>query len=341
MGYKRKYIKALEWMQSLYSGLHGDTKEEAEHYFPELKESEDERIRKAIHIYLDWLDGRKDYAPKGIYSIKDMIAWLEKQGKSNTFKVPETSIKNAEEVASRMQYIEDDMKPIAEFIINYANWNLHKDEWNQPTLTVPLFRVLDALIQRGNPYGECVQNIGKQGEQKPVDKVEQKFKVGDFIANDYCLGKVIEITNDAYLLDTGQGIPFSYEHNAHLWSINDAKNGDVLVNGSNIFIFHFLNDTRLMGYCHVNIDNGRFYDDLGKNECFCLIDGIVTPATKEQRDLLFQKMKEAGYKWDSEKKELKKIEPKTLDADKVIAWLVANICDFEYYVTRFKKDFGL
>lgn len=30
-----------------------------------------------------------------------------------------------------------------------------------------------------------------------------------------------------------------------------------------------------------------------------------------------------------------------LDADKVIAWLVANICDFEYYVKLFKKDFGL
>ena len=30
-----------------------------------------------------------------------------------------------------------------------------------------------------------------------------------------------------------------------------------------------------------------------------------TPATKEQRDLLFQKMKEAGYEWDAEKKELK------------------------------------
>lgn len=32
---------------------------------------------------------------------------------------------------------------------------------------------------------------------------------------------------------------------------------------------------------------------------------------------------------------------KTLDADKVIAWLVANICDFEHYVKLFKKDFGL
>ena len=47
---------------------------------PELAKSEDERIRKAIHIYFDWLDGRKDYAPKGKYTIRDMIAWLEKQG---------------------------------------------------------------------------------------------------------------------------------------------------------------------------------------------------------------------------------------------------------------------
>lgn len=49
--------------------------------FSELAESEDERIRKAIHIFLDWLDGRKDYAPRGEYSIRDMIAWLERQGK--------------------------------------------------------------------------------------------------------------------------------------------------------------------------------------------------------------------------------------------------------------------
>jgi hypothetical protein len=61
-----------------YSPSEGDTI--ADYIFPELKESEDERIRKAIHIYFDWLDGRKDYAPKGKYTIRDMIAWLEKQG---------------------------------------------------------------------------------------------------------------------------------------------------------------------------------------------------------------------------------------------------------------------
>ena len=55
---------------------------------------------------------------------------------------------------------------------------------------------------------------------------------------------------------------------------------------------------------HCGIYNGKFnpYGNnhyWGKNSC---------PATKEQRDLLFQKMKEAAYEWDAEKKKLKKIE---------------------------------
>ena len=35
----------------------------------------------------------------------------------------------------------------------------------------------------------------------------------------------------------------------------------------------------------------------------------VKPATKEQRDMLFKKIKEAGYQWDEKKKELRKIQP--------------------------------
>jgi hypothetical protein len=33
----------------------------------------------------------------------------------------------------------------------------------------------------------------------------------------------------------------------------------------------------------------------------------VTPATTEQRDLLFQKMKEKGYEWDVKEKKLIKL----------------------------------
>jgi hypothetical protein len=89
------------------------------------------------------------------------IAWLEKQGEKSQvkeekvddkFERPFISPKWAPEVVSRFSDIDDDLKPIVEFIIGCAHWNLHKDEWNQPTLEVPLFRVLDAFAQKGKPY---------------------------------------------------------------------------------------------------------------------------------------------------------------------------------------------
>ena len=52
----------------------------------------------------------------------------------------------------------------------------------------------------------------------------------------------------------------------------------------------------------------------------CVEVNTVKPATKIQRDFLFRKIKEAGYEWDAEKKELKKIEQKsaTMSIDEAI-----------------------
>ena len=161
----KRYDKAIERAKGLIDFSSDSELKTLEYVFPELRESEDERIRKEILNYIDKATGCKEW-----------VAWLKKQGNTNIFDVPKISIKNAVEVTSRMQYIDDDIKPIAEFIMDYANWDLNKDKWNQPTLTVPLFRVLDALIQKGKPYCECNQNIEKQGEQKPADKIEPKFK---------------------------------------------------------------------------------------------------------------------------------------------------------------------
>ena len=58
-------------------------------------------------------------------------------------------------------------------------------------------------------------------------------------------------------------------------------------------------------YCGINI-YGKFFVENTK-DCIITTDKYI-PATKEQRDTLFAKMREAGYKWDAEKKELKKIE---------------------------------
>lgn len=69
-------------------------------------------------------------------------------------------------------------------------------------------------------------------------------------------------------------------------------------------------------------------------------DSPVHPATKEQRDLLFQKMKEAGYEWDADKKELKKVEQKPAwsEDDKVLLKLsLENLTELK---DRFGEGYG-
>lgn len=79
------------------------------------------------------------------------------------YEPPKENIKDCVAVQSRLQQVPEDLKDIANFVIEYSCWNLHEEEWNHPVAEVPLFRVLDALIQRGKPYQcaseECHKEI--------------------------------------------------------------------------------------------------------------------------------------------------------------------------------------
>lgn len=165
-----------------------------------------------------------------------------------------------------------------------------------------------------------IKKEGKMEEKKTLEELP-KFHQGEWIV---WQGKCYKVNYNGcgYELVDQNGLSTSLEYgtideSAHLWDITkDANGGDVLVNGSNIFIFSHFSGTRAMGCCHINLDNGRFYDDKGKNECFGLIDADFSPATKKQRDLLFVKMREEGFEWDAEKKELRKIEQKLANSAK-------------------------
>lgn len=150
----------------------------------------------------------------------------------------------------------------------------------------------------------------KQNGQKPV--YTPSFNVDDFIANEYCTGKVVELTNDAYLLDTGQCIPFSC-HSTHLWSIKDAKDGDVLVNWNNtVFIFKAIEDDTVKFYIAYNEKWDAIKTPSTKLSHLGLPEHQFEfhPATKEQCDTLMNAMADAGYEWNVEKKKLQKIEKK-------------------------------
>ena len=182
-------------------------------------------------------------------------------------------------------------------------------------------------------YAQKLYNAQVLSNSSNTGKNERKFKVGDWAVDYYCRGRVVKLTDDAYLLDTGQGIPFSCEHNAHLWTIQDAKDGDVL---------SFYNEYRGNKMVQIGIIEKYVGKHGGCSNTFKIYVGVnwdnnlqmgkymgcsvIHPATKEQRDLLFQKIKEAGYEWDADKKELKKLvevpnkfDPKTLKAfDRVL-----------------------
>ena len=77
----KAYDEALKWMRELYPGLHGATKEDAEHYLPQLRESEDEKIRKELIEFIQWSEDR-GMTRHDFHQAKrpaEWIDWLEKQ----------------------------------------------------------------------------------------------------------------------------------------------------------------------------------------------------------------------------------------------------------------------
>lgn len=52
MNYEKKYKDAQKWIESIYTELSHERQMEAEAFFPELKESEDEESKKWILEYL-------------------------------------------------------------------------------------------------------------------------------------------------------------------------------------------------------------------------------------------------------------------------------------------------
>ena len=141
----------------------------------------------------------------------------------------------------------------------------------------------------------------------PADTTEPKFKVGDWVVDNHgIVNQVTSTTDDGYGLALYDGTYVSgcWKDYYHLWTIQDAKDGDVLVDeDNNIGIYKEIEGLCWHSYIYLGCDNHLRGFSIGGSH----IKNNTKPATKEQRDLLFQTMKEKGYEWDADKKELKKI----------------------------------
>ena len=197
--------------------------------------------------------------------------------------------KEVEEVFPELQESADDK--IREEIISALKWANHK-----------------------GVYDKHIAWLEKQGKEESIDKVEPKFKVGDWITDGEAVFYVTSYDIDyGYQLETQKGTLFHFsdekvENKYHLWSIQDAKDGDVLACNEEILLFKSYSvQNRISVYCWYNGQTDNFHS-IEVTDASLTTRNKIYPAKKEQRDLLFQKMKEAGYEWDAEKKELKKIE---------------------------------
>lgn len=159
---------------------------------------------------------------------------------------------------------------------------------------------------------ECIDWLEKQGKQL-ADKNKPRFDVGDwvvFIASE-SVYQVEKKENYEYTLRHILGgslcLSFSNEKLIREWTIKDAKDGDVLACNEEILLFksYSVLQGRISLYCWYNGHTNNFHSKE-------VIDILLTtrnkvcPATKEQRDALMKVMNDAGYEWDSKKKELKK-----------------------------------
>ena len=277
MNYEQKYKEAVKKVKNtILSDLTRDSWVRAKIYeiFPELKESEDERIKNEIIAFVEQSIHRGGGIPIPREQENKWLAWLEKQS-------------------------------------------------------------------------EVAKTSGKE--------LEPKFHPGDWVALGYNILKIKCVGNTHYCFETVSGyvddmLVSEIDSQFHLWTIQDAKDGDVLAYATDegdswIMIYRSLYEPyEVHVHYHALLVNDNFSD---KGTCCICIDNLK-PATKEQRDLLFQKMKEAGYEWDTEKKEVKKIEPKTLNADEVIEWLDKNAdlfdakwCYTKNIIEQLKQDFKL
>lgn len=157
-----------------------------------------------------------------------------------------------------------------------------------------------------------------------------KFKSSDWIVFNGLVLFIEDVVQGYYRTISIGGIPNSYDWDidnvARLWTIQDAKEGDILVAnihhweiGGNIENFQVRVPTIFI-YRETKTDNknvhvyASLFDnttlDIYKSMYYIDNYGIkdIHPATKEQKELIFNKIRESGWYFNTEKKQLIKIE---------------------------------
>ena len=263
--------------------------EDVRKIFPELKASDDERIIKGIIKETKGSDVRLFET----LTNDEFIAWLEKQGEQKPAKAKAEHLipqKGAYYTCIKDYYSSDNAHLC-------VKGNIYKSPFNG--------------------YIDDESHLGLSWTNSCAEKYFEPTKDDDWIVCEYdnVVGKPMQYKE--FKKKIAQKFVENLKAkgvtpNLRLWTIQDAKDGDVLVSqsqcdlGTWYGIFKSLDDNESMTvHCYLARD-GKF--ETRKELCFDKDVSGVKPATKEQRDTLEKAMADDGYTFDFEKKELKMIE---------------------------------
>ena len=272
----RAYDKAFERAKRMFS------EKELNYIFSELTESEDEKIKKRI------IQAIKIREKEMNEEWSDEIAWIEKQG-NNLVENGYTNNKDVIEYAGN--YSRTIWRKLMDNFKNIKDYHIGCNDVSDI--------VLNAII---NTYNWL---------EKPINK--PKFHEGDFIKHNKAnvIYKIISVNSGSYYIeniDTNGRIElFHVEQNFHLWSIDDAKDGDILYSPKHNLLWIYKNKGKYHAAINLNYANPISFDSN------IVIPSDVCPAIKEQCNFLLQKMSEAGYIVDFKKKKLRKLKFKVGD----------------------------
>ena len=291
MDYEKRYKNALERAKYYYN--EGKTLEYANDIvsdiFSEFKESEDEKIRKEIITYLSTVEDKE------LIPYESWIDWLEKQSEQKPVEWSEKDENEYNHILKILNLVAEEQKTKGyNNLISSTNW-------------LKSFKDRIQSKQSNKPQGKsALEAINEKTVDNSNKIVNSKFKVGDWVVrkdgrkfcNGYKFAQITEIDGEKHWFDTD--ITYKPE-DIRLWTIADAEDGDILYSKKHNLIWCYKNIKECYGCINLNYNSNNI--SFGNN---IVIPNDVRPISKEQRDLLFDKMLQHTMSVINDKKEMKK-----------------------------------
>ena len=260
--------------------------------FPELKYIEDEKIRKDLKELVE-LCVRWDFITMG--EATTMLNWIENKG---DYSIIVRAIKKRKEILSREKN-------------NSINYKDKLSLGGKIAMLEELLVFFNEMQddQKEHQVSETkYDDIITDSENNEDKEFEPKFHEGQWIVKENVgVYKVIEVYESWYDVvddkDQFYSISFDDEYMCHLWTIKDAKDGDVLTANGCVVIFEKIDGLNIKFHCYfhyIGFEPSTYIDSLQNQTAF-------RPSTKIERERLFKIMKEDGYEWSSDQRKLIKI----------------------------------